>query len=243
MNKTLKPKAVSGVIVDQNWTSTPGSLFSIPGATLTQVGSSTMTYTGQWLNNRSCVRVDLGTVNASSAAIQTLDAVAFASVGDYARITGAVNFGTGFHDNIGLFVGVAVGDTTLCNDTIASLPSDFVGLHKATTGTTFSLAAGDDSSTESVSISDVTIVADTWYDFCLEIVRTGTNEARVTLSMGQGTRHNQQFVSASQTTWTTTKLPDADAPLRFSLGALGDSTDNLLVSFTNCSFFFAKGNV
>lgn len=244
MYKINSPRQLSGIVTWHDISEQPATLFTQPGVTNTTIGAGAGLTTAFAFNaGRSTMRLNLGTTDNSGFQSQFPNVFRFVDVGDYARITGAFHVLGSNIANLGLFMGLAVTDTTIYDNAIANLPTDSVGIHKAITGTTLSLVAIDDSTAQSTSVGELVLANTTWYDFVLEVVRTGTNTGRYRLDVGTNTPPGASYRNPISAQWNTTALPDADADLRFSIAFATNTTDNVTVDLANFSFLGAKGNV
>lgn len=221
-----------------SWSHRPGAM-GIDGELEVTLASGA-TAAGTIIEGRPCLQVTFDTTDAVQTNFQDKTPVYYAAAGDKLFMKASVRFDATFHDDLGLFIGWTTADTTAFADAVASLPDDAIGIHKTIAGTDFNLVAVDDNATPSTTALGLTLAAETWYDFFIEVERTAANTARMTVWAATDTPYGQSIKDqdgVKMVTWETTQLPDDGTVLLPTISGLGNTTNAIIHQIANWDYW------
>jgi hypothetical protein len=158
--------------------------------------------------------------------VQGGDIIQFENIGDELVIEDEIMFGTGFQDDLGFFIGVATSDTTVFNDTPASLPTNKVGFHKTKTGTTVAFLVNG----TSIPIPGVVLDAGNRWFFRAVVTKTdpSATSAKVQVQVYKNWRASGVYDGYFENTADVTTLPAVtSAPVRHTRAFAGNATTSI----------------
>lgn len=197
---------------------------SHPNAVITSTDAGTAG-AAAYFQGRPCTSVAFDSTGSAAIQAQIADVISIPTTNDTFRFRTSLAWGDDYANNVGVLIGAVLADTTSQNDTVGSLPTDWLGLWKASTATAFTIGSRDDNGTAETLAVSGTLVKNVWYDIDVTAKRTGTNTGtlwvRVASSAALGgawSTVNQGYLSV------TTQFPDADTLLIPTLAFNQDAT-------------------
>lgn len=224
------------------WTTLAANIGTADAASMARVAAFGVTPTGQY--GRPATQINLGAVDYAVAGCMGVGApVNFVNENDYARLSFSFRIDTGFHDDLGIVIGLAApqipllgilgtpGSATPTTTTVASAASTFMGVVKAGGGSTtaFSASIIDDGTASTAVPCGSAFAANIWYDVDLEFIKgSGTNVGAMVVTIGKDSPWEGNFATPFSTRIeTTTVFPDADQALCPLIYFQGHSTDSI----------------